>query len=109
MINFKSLCVVFNTFLSPNTALIRQRLSAEMVSYRSGLNESMSRQRRQGRTGGEMWHLSSSSLFLSHSSSSWFLSFFSFFLDRNGEPPQTPEECRVALLLLHSQTSNLSV
>ena len=38
-----------------------------------------------------------------------FFLFFSFFLDRNGEPPQTPEECRVALLLLHSQTSNLSV
>lgn len=41
-INFKSLCL-FNTHFCLQTRLIRQQLSAEMVSYRSGWNESMSR------------------------------------------------------------------
>ena len=45
VINFKSLCC--STHFCLQTRLIRQQeLSAEMVSYCSGLNESMSRQRR---------------------------------------------------------------
>ena len=53
VINFKSLCCSTGHFCL-QTRLIRQQqqLSVEMVSYRSGLNESMSCQRDR-----EMWHL----------------------------------------------------
>lgn len=87
-INFKSLCL-FNTHFCLQTRLIRQQLSAEMVSYRSGWNESMSRHtdgRRDRETerqrDREMWHL--------FSFSSWFSSSSSLLdesLDGNGEHP----------------------